>query len=224
MKNYQYLLSDAQKKMLLEFSNQHSCGMIKKHWIAYSDIKGHISSLRADNNRLSTQITKSKKDLEELRSFVENCVAYKRYKIYSINEEKASDKEKYYEAHDSQLDAFYDAVFALERRNIDLDSITYKGIKIMQQKVTEAETEIKRQEDIKRQNERDLKELSDYQKEIDLYFGRMNDEIQFFKEVAHNPDHPANLDVLIQNFDCALSHPDANDLEKLKEAVMDSSF
>ena len=30
----------------------------------------------------------------------------------------------------------------------------------MQQKVTEAETEIKRQEDIKRQNERDLKELS----------------------------------------------------------------
>lgn len=79
--------------------------------------------------------------------------------------------------HDSQLDAFHDAVFALERRNIDLDSITYEGIKIMQQKVTEAETEIKRQEDIKRQNERDLKELSDYQKEIDLYFGRMNDEI-----------------------------------------------
>ena len=27
------------------------------------------------------------------------------------------------------------------------------------------------------------------------------------------PDHPANLDVLIQNFDCVLSHPDANDLE-----------
>ena len=90
---------------------------------------------------------------------------------------KLDDKEKYYEAHDSQLDAFHDAVFALERRNIDLDSITYEGIKIMQQKVTEAETEIKRQEDIKRQNERDLKELSDYQKEIDLYFGRMNDEI-----------------------------------------------
>ena len=30
--------------------------------------------------------------------------------------------------------------------------------------------------------------------------------------------HPANLDVLIQNFDCTLSHPDTNDLEKLKEA------
>ena len=36
--------------------------------------------------------------------------------------------------------------------------------------------------------------------------------------------HLANLDVLIQNFDCALAHPDANDLEKLKEAVMNPSF
>lgn len=140
-------------------------------------LKGTFLHYEQTTIAYSTQITKSKKDLEELRSFVENCVAYKRYKIHSINEEKASDKEKYYEAHDSQLDAFHDAVFALERRNIDLDSITYEGIKIMQQKVTEAETEIKRQEDIKRQNERDLKELSDYQKEIDLYFGRMNDEI-----------------------------------------------
>lgn len=71
---------------------QISLEVKEKYGIAYSDIKGHISSLRADNNRLSTQITKSKKDLEELRSFVENCVAYKRYKIHSINEEKASDK------------------------------------------------------------------------------------------------------------------------------------
>ena len=42
--------------------------------------------------------------------------------------------------------------------------------------------------------------------------------------MKETPDHPANLDVLIQNFDCALSHPDANDLGKLKEAVMDPSF
>ena len=38
------------------------------------------------------------------------------------------------------------------------------------------------------------------------------------------PDHPANLDVLIQNFDCALSHPDADDLERLRLAVRNSSF
>ena len=131
-----------------------------------------LHSLRKNNDILCKEHGLSVIEKEKGKS-----QTYKRYKIHSINEEKASDKEKYYEAHDSQLDAFHDAVFALERRNIDLDSITYEGIKIMQQKVTEAETEIKRQEDIKRQNERDLKELSDYQKEIDLYFGRMNDEI-----------------------------------------------
>ena len=33
-----------------------------------------------------------------------------------------------------------------------------------------------------------------------------------------------NPDVLIQNFSRSLSHPDANDLEKLKESVKDPSF
>ncbi len=55
--------------------------------------------------------------------------------------------------------------------------------------------------------------------------GRMPQSVrERYLKMKEAPDHPANLDVLIQNFDCALSHPDANDLEKLKEAVMDSSF
>ena len=148
-----------------------------KYGISYTDIKGQISSLRADNNRLSGEILKSKKEAEELREFIENCVTYKRYKIYSIHESKAMDKEKYYEEHDTELDAFHDAVFALERRNIDLDSITSEGIKTMQNRLKEVEEEIQKQEDLRRQNERDLKELSEYQKEIDLYLGRKNDEI-----------------------------------------------
>lgn len=43
-------------------------------------------------------------------------------------------------------------------------------------------------------------------------------------EMKEAPDHPANLDVLIQNFDCALSHPDVEDLERLRQAVRNSSF
>lgn len=148
-----------------------------KYGISYTYIKGQISSLRADNNRLSGEILKSKKEAEELREFIENCVTYKCYKIYSIHESKAMDKEKYYGEHDTELDAFHDAVFALERRNIDLDSITSEGIKTMQNRLKEVEEEIQKQEDLRRQNERDLKELSDYQKEIDLYLGRKNDEI-----------------------------------------------
>lgn len=33
------------------------------------------------------------------------------------------------------------------------------------------------------------------------------------------PEHPENLDALIRSFDCALSHPDAEDLEALKNTV-----
>ena len=37
-----------------------------------------------------------------------------------------------------------------------------------------------------------------------------------YVKMKENPEHPANLDMLIANFDCALSHPDMDDLEKLK--------
>ena len=55
--------------------------------------------------------------------------------------------------------------------------------------------------------------------------GRMPQSVrERYLKMKKAPDHPQNLDVLIQNFDCALSHSDANDLEKLKEAVINSSF
>ena len=55
--------------------------------------------------------------------------------------------------------------------------------------------------------------------------GRMPQSVrERYVKMKEAPDHPANLDVLIQNFDCALSHPDANDLEKLRAAVMNPSF
>ena len=34
-------------------------------------------------------------------------------------------------------------------------------------------------------------------------------------KMKESPEHPANLDMLIKNFDCALSHPDGEDLERL---------
>ena len=101
----------------------------------------------------------------------------KRYKIYSINEQKAGNPEAYYEEHDKQLDAFHDAQFALEQRNIDVSSITAESIKIMQKRLKDTEEEIRLQEEILQQNERDQKLLSEYQKEIDTYLGVKKDEI-----------------------------------------------
>ena len=55
--------------------------------------------------------------------------------------------------------------------------------------------------------------------------GRMPQSVRDrYLKMKDAPNHPANLDVLIQNFDCALSHPDADDLERLRQAVRNSSF
>ena len=55
--------------------------------------------------------------------------------------------------------------------------------------------------------------------------GRMPQSVrERYLKMKDAPDHPANLDVLIQNFDYALSHPDADDLERLRQAVRNSSF
>ena len=43
---------------------------------------------------------------------------------------------------------------------------------------------------------------------------------QRYEAMKAQPDHAPNLDALIENFDKALSHPDAADLEHLKQAVV----
>lgn len=39
-------------------------------------------------------------------------------------------------------------------------------------------------------------------------------------EMKENPEHPDNIDALIENFDKALSHPDADDMEQLKNMII----
>lgn len=40
-----------------------------------------------------------------------------------------------------------------------------------------------------------------------------------YEKMLASPDHAPNLPMMIENFDRALSHPDADDLAQLKEAV-----
>ena len=42
---------------------------------------------------------------------------------------------------------------------------------------------------------------------------------QRYENMKKQPIHLPNLDAMIENFDKALSHPDADDLEQLKQAV-----
>ena len=43
-----------------------------------------------------------------------------------------------------------------------------------------------------------------------------------YVKMKEQPDHMPNLDAMIENFDKALSHPDANDLEKLANLVRET--
>ena len=50
--------------------------------------------------------------------------------------------------------------------------------------------------------------------------GRMPQSVrERYVALKAQPQHPANIDTLIENFDLALSHPDAADLDKLKKLV-----
>ena len=52
--------------------------------------------------------------------------------------------------------------------------------------------------------------------------GRMPQSVrERYVALKAQPQHPANIDALIENFDLALSHPDAEDLDKLKKLVQE---
>ena len=41
-----------------------------------------------------------------------------------------------------------------------------------------------------------------------------------YMKMKAQPEHPANIDALIENFDRALSHPDEDDLERLRKIIL----
>lgn len=50
--------------------------------------------------------------------------------------------------------------------------------------------------------------------------GKMSQSVrERYLRMKENPEHPANLDMLIDNFDRALSHPDMDDLQGLQTAI-----
>lgn len=149
----------------------------QKYGISYTQIRGTINSLKADKNKLDLDVSKKKKELVELKDFIEQCMIYKRFKIYDTNLKKSENPEEYYQKNDLKIDAFEDARFNLEHRGIDLNSISTEAIKVLQKRLEMEELELKNLENQQKQNEREQKELADYQKEIEIYFGRKNTEI-----------------------------------------------
>lgn len=148
-----------------------------RYGIRYTEVSEQMKTLRANSNHLSNSIAKSQKDITELRQFISDCVMYKKLKIYSTNEKKSKDQEKYYQEHDQELNAFHDAQFALESRNVELSAVTNSNIQILQKRLEQAKQNMHNLEEQQRQNERDLKELQHYQKEIDTHLGKKHEDI-----------------------------------------------
>lgn len=148
-----------------------------RYGIRYTEISGHIKALRANTNYLDATIEKNQKEISELRQFINDCVMFKKLKIYSTNEKKTEDKEAYYQKHDQELNAFQDAKFALESRNVDLSAVTASNIKILQKRLEQADQEQQNLREQQLQNEREAKELQSYQKEIDTYLGKKHEDI-----------------------------------------------
>jgi hypothetical protein len=153
-----------------------------KYGIDYTQIKAKIKELEAENNRKSADITSNNKSMVNFRAFIENSKIYMDTYKYSQNYEKSKNQERYYQEHDSELNAYAHAIEMLNRTNMDLSLLRDKTtgqnfIKGMQEKLQKLE-EINsiHEQDIKN-NQKEISELRKIQKELDIYHNRNNDTI-----------------------------------------------
>ena len=185
MKDTSSLEGDLSKRGLAKWTNVQNAkrmqeinkNLLNDFGISYTDLSSAISSKKALKNGLSSDLSKQKDDLENLRRFVDACVIYKRYKIYETNMEKSGDKDAYYRKNDLKLDAFFDAKFLLQQRNVELDSITMQSLNSLKERLLLEEQQLEFMENELKNLDKDLKKMTDYQKEMDTYFKRSNDEI-----------------------------------------------
>ena len=150
--------------------------------IPEADREAKIKELEAENNRKSADITSNNKSMVNFRAFIENSKIYMDTYKYSQNYEKSKNQERYYQEHDSELNAYAHAIEMLNRTNMDLSLLRDKTtgqnfIKGMQEKLQKLE-EINsiHEQDIKN-NQKEISELRKIQKELDIYHNRNNDTI-----------------------------------------------
>lgn len=151
-----------------------------KHGIDYTQIKGRINQLSADNNRYLPEIQKQKKSIESLRTLIEYCQVY--LDTYPVNNRfnKSKNQEQYYQNHEDELVAYSDAVEFLKRAGIDLNKLEHnrsKYIEVLQKHLDSTVESTEAMEEQIKQNEKEIAALKKYQKELDIYFHRSGDEL-----------------------------------------------
>ena len=151
-----------------------------KHGIDYTQIKGRINQLNADNNRYLPDIQKQKKSVESLRTLIEYCQVY--LNTYPVNNRfnKSKNQEQYYQNHEDELLAFSDATDFLKRAGIDISKLEHnrsKYIEVLQKHLDSTVEATEAMEEQIKQNDKEVASLKKYQKELDIYFNRKESEL-----------------------------------------------
>lgn len=164
------------------FAEKLKSELREKHGIDYTDIKAKINSLEAENNRKTSDIARNNKTISNMRLFIENSKIYMETYKTSQNYEKSKNQERYYQEHDSVLNAYAHAVEMLKRAGMKLSILEDKKkgqgfIKDMQEELKKLEELNSIHEQDIKNNQKEIAELRRIQKELDIYHGRSNDTI-----------------------------------------------
>lgn len=153
-----------------------------KYGTDYTKIRSKINSLEAENNRKAASIKKNKGAITNIRTLIENCQIY--MDTFKTNDrfEKSTDQERYYQRHDTELNAYSSASAYLDStiavKSILRDPERNKGYmdKLKQELAKLEEITDIYEQDIKK-NEKDLIELKNIEKELDKFHNRNREEL-----------------------------------------------
>ena len=154
----------------------------EKYHIDYTNIKSKIKELSADNNNNLAIVAKYQKSMEQLRTLIENCRIYSDTFQFNKRYLKSSNQERYYQEHEQELNAFALAEDFISRTKINKNILHDKEkaaeyISILQQRLESTEETANILMEQISENKKAIAELKKYQKELDVYHHRNNNEI-----------------------------------------------
>ena len=150
--------------------------ILEKYGLQYTEIVGEISSLKAENNLLSSKLDKQRKSCNNLRSLIDACKVYASTKRYKDHLAKAKNPKLYAAEHADQLSAYDTALMTLELNKVPADLVNSDYIGELQKFLQTYEAKAAKIEQRITENDQMLKEIVKVQHELNAYHN-ISDEI-----------------------------------------------
>lgn len=150
--------------------------ILEKYGLQYTEIAGKISSLKAENNLLSSKLDKQRKSCNNLRNLIDACKVYSSTKRYKEHLAKAKNPKLYATEHADQLSAYDTALTTLELNKVPVDLVSSDYIGELQKFLQTYEAEAAKIEQQITENDQMLKEFVKVQHELNAYHN-ISDEI-----------------------------------------------